>query len=148
MKKLVLVVALILPIGTFLFLKFFGKNEFRVEPLFQNGTIPSVAGCPDVVSPYKVPDSVTLRYKDASSLYLLDFSGNPSKQTLLTSKFADFPELKVVKQELAAELCVYRIAPNISFVLVDQYGVIFGHFSDSREELDRLMAEVRIILKK
>src|SRR5690606_2626507 len=45
-KLILLILALALPVLIFVFLKFFGKNEFQVEPLFSEGT-PAVSGCPE-----------------------------------------------------------------------------------------------------
>ena len=44
-KTLFLFLALVLPIGIFLFLKFFGRNEFSVEPLYTRVYPEVTEGC-------------------------------------------------------------------------------------------------------
>jgi protein SCO1/2 len=52
MKKLLfLVLTLAIPVSIFLFLKYFGSNEFEVPLLFENG----IDGCPQSRSPHVVP---------------------------------------------------------------------------------------------
>lgn len=57
-KGLFLFLALLLPVIVFVFLKLFGKNEFGVEPLFQD-TVESRNGCSSIsyLTPYTIPDS-------------------------------------------------------------------------------------------
>lgn len=58
-KSILLFLALLLPALVFVFLKFFGKNEFAVEPLFQD-TVQVPPNCSGVTytTPYTVADSV------------------------------------------------------------------------------------------
>ena len=58
-KALFLFLALILPVCIFLFLKFFGRNDFEFNPLFSDAPPPGDANCLPVTTPYLVPDSVT-----------------------------------------------------------------------------------------
>ncbi|NJM25917.1 MAG: hypothetical protein HC859_10980, partial [Bacteroidia bacterium] len=58
MKKIILVIALIMPVGIFVFLKIFGKNEFAVAPLYRSGAIDVPDGCAGTTYqvPYTLPD--------------------------------------------------------------------------------------------
>ena len=74
-KALFLFLALILPVCIFLFLKFFGKNEFEVKPLFLDSAPPVVTGCPAVAVPYVVDDSIRTQLTFGSdSLLIILFS--------------------------------------------------------------------------
>ena len=57
-KAIFLFLALILPICIFLFLKFFGRNEFDVKPLFLDSPPAADSNCPAVTVPYIVHDSI------------------------------------------------------------------------------------------
>jgi hypothetical protein len=75
-KSIYLFLALLLPIAVFLFLKFYGKNEFEVKPLFQ--TAPElVEVCENVqyTLPYTVADSVLeyFKWRNQDSLTLIVF---------------------------------------------------------------------------
>ena len=57
-KFIFLLLALIVPLLVFSFLKFFGKNEFVVEPLYQTAESKLPIGCLGIKIPYVIPDSV------------------------------------------------------------------------------------------
>ena len=73
-KGILLFLALLLPICIFLFLKFFGKNEFAVEPLFTEGKA-SDETCFPVSYPYVVSDSVMKDYPLGNDSLLLLYFG-------------------------------------------------------------------------
>ncbi|HEU5291142.1 MAG TPA: hypothetical protein VFU05_10895, partial [Cyclobacteriaceae bacterium] len=76
-KGLFLFLALLLPVMVFVFLKFFGKNEFAVEPLFQEGIETPVA-CQSFSfkSPYTIADSILTKLdwnkNDSITLIIFD----------------------------------------------------------------------------
>src|SRR5688572_25080711 len=79
-KALFLFLALLLPVGIFVFLKIFGENQFDVAPLHQEGMIEAPANCNlKYTTPYIIPDSVmsTVRIGYAS-LAILNFSEEDS----------------------------------------------------------------------
>lgn len=81
-KLLFLIVAFALPSGVFMFLKFFGKNEFQVEPLFQVKPDYTTECAVDYVFPYVVPDSVLqlVNWKSTDSLTLIAFHTNDAEE--------------------------------------------------------------------
>jgi len=78
-KPIFLFLALLLPIAVFLFLKFFGKNEFAVEPLFQHEIqIPEKCEGTEYTAPYTISDSVfTALHEVSDSVTLVIFSDLP-----------------------------------------------------------------------
>src|SRR3954471_24696330 len=75
-KRIILFVALPLPILIFFFLKFFGKNEFDVKVYWAEGV--NVAGCKPQPAHYVVPDSAlnAWGWKEAkATLIVLDENG-------------------------------------------------------------------------
>lgn len=158
-KVLYLFLALLLPVFVFLFLKFFGKNEFAVRPLFQDATPEVQAGCHPIKIPYHISDSVLNRlHFDNDSLVLIwfgklgqeeeiqvrriysEFKDDPVKQVFMTADDSNTDNVRT---------CVFLLKNPYDVVLIDRKGLIRGQFvSDNREEIDRLMTEMDIILKK
>jgi hypothetical protein len=159
-KKIIfLFLALLLPVAIFLFLKIFGKNQFDVAPLYQD-SISNVGNCGiDYGTPYFLPDSVMKHFKTDSeaSLFLLNFSASESVvkrvleeaddtevKILLPSSFqVAFPDLNFLKN------CILLLGSSHDIVLIDNQNRIRGYYkSSAREDIDRLLVEISIILKK
>lgn len=159
-KLIFLTLALLLPVAIFVFLKLFGKNEFDVPVMHQEGTIDAPADCNFAyATPYHVPDSIirNLQLKKTDSLYVLYF--DPTLSTPMNrisvefkwapvtvvapSSFADGTDLARLKD------CVFLMqAPN-SVTLLDHKNRIRGYYDGSdRDEVDRLIVEMKIILKQ
>jgi hypothetical protein len=159
-KQLIfLLIALVLPGCVFVFLKIFGKNEFAVEPLY-NAVAPEVpAGCSPVTVPYQVPDSIVKQLdfrQDSLVLVALgdltadgitqlkrvdeEYSTDPIRQTVIGSSD---PRMSFWKQ------CIFFLKEPFDLVLVDREGALRGQYSSNdREDVDRLLTEITIILKK
>lgn len=76
-KALFLFLALLLPVIVFVFLKLFGKNEFTVEPLFQEEIeIPVTCDSFSYNIPYTIPDSILVALDwnktDSATLIIFD----------------------------------------------------------------------------
>ena len=158
-KSIFLFLALILPVLIFLFLKFFGKNEFAVKPLFTENDSEIPQGCLPVSFPYHVADSA-LRQLDLreDSLVLVLFGEPDEEGKIQVNRIMDeiskygirmirFPVLgeKVIQMKK----CIFFLTEPLDLVLVDRVGVIRGQYkSDDREEVDRLFMEITILLKK
>jgi len=156
----ILFLGLLLPVLVFVFLKFFGRNQFDVPLLYENGVTEIPEGCGrSYPAPYKLPDSVLLRiYPDslASVLLLVNFGDEPSKLQDIITKFDS--ELAVVtgkditmgRSEVeAVRRCVLLLEEPYDMVLIDSEKNIRGHYNGAdRDELDRLEAEITIILNK
>ncbi len=159
-KKIIfLFLAFILPTCIFLFLKFFGKNEFTVEPLYADVYPEPVAGCPSVMTlPYSVPDSIMAQLPDKSAeLFVLKFgvfSGESANQMRRTKEeFSNDPVVISTMPESRKSNnwrdCVFFLKQPYDLVVIDRTGVIRGQYNSAeREEIDRLITEVSILLKK
>jgi len=159
MKKVVyLFIALLLPIGIFLFLKIFARNEFDVQPLFVEKGETQI-GCFPITYPYAVPDSVLNLYPfPGDSLLLIRFDDKQDESdkqwTRLTKSFQSFRI--TLKRTPAHELknpyrrkCIFLLQEPLDLVLLDTKGVVRGQYlSSDREDVDRLITEVTILLKK
>lgn len=159
-KALYLFLALILPGLVFLFLKYFGKNEFAVEPLFVKEAPAPVAGCGTITLPYSLSDSVIkplFRERDSLSLILfgaltsntMESQWKRVQQELIETpvQFLHYADTSVATQTLSQ--CTFLLREPFDAVLVDRRGVIRGQYNlADREDADRLITEVIIILKK
>ena len=158
-KSLFLVLALVLPVGIFLFLRFFGKNEFDVEPLFQTPVPVPGECCHDYVFPYIVPNSIGQELniqqteltvvvfgdtKDEFSSQVNrieeEFSADPVR---VKSWMGDESEIQFARK------CILLMNDPLNFALLDREGRIRGQYDGtSLDEMDRLIVEMKIILKK
>lgn len=153
-KALLLFLALLLPVSIFIFLKLFGKNEFDVPAFYQDKA--PVTGCEfNYSAPYKVADSVMakLSAKRKTDLYMIYFSQITSRmqQEIDTGAVAivNGQEEWTEDQRATFRKCVLAVPKSEDIVLVDKEGKIRGYFvSTDREEVDRLLLELEILLKK
>lgn len=158
-KTLFLFLAFVLPIGIFLFLRFFGKNEFSVPPLYVNVYPETMEGCAAVENlPYAVHDSIMRQLPlDHKDLILLKF-GEPDTESAnqirrIEEQFGTDPVAVVVKPVAVKadywRRCVFFLKEPDDLVMIDRSGVIRGQYNSSeREEIDRLIMELSIVLKK
>lgn len=158
-KTLFLFLALVLPIGIFLFLKFFGSNVFSVEPLYTKVYPEVTEGCTAIRSlPYTIPDSITLQLpQENADLVILKFgeSGTVSTNQLRRTEeqFNNDPVVLVVMASTSRydywRHCIFFLKEPLDLVVVDRSGVIRGQYNSSeREEIDRLITELSILLMK
>jgi hypothetical protein len=159
-KILFLFLALLLPICVFLFLKIFGKNEFAVQPLFQDTIPEGFTRCAPIKLPYKLELEILQQLvTPGDSLGLIYFKkDNPSREsenqlTRIGKEFEkDNVKLTVAADGTASDQskeCTFLLKAPYDLVLIDRKGVIRGQYvSHDRDEMDRLITEVDIILKK
>jgi hypothetical protein len=176
-QTIILLAAFVLPIGIFLFLKTMGKNEFAVEPLHQTGVIQVSTECGIAYqTPYTVPSHVlaSLRWSNQDSLTLYVFDNIDFDEKAVTNKLKEantHPELQmhlilsdsviaadaedkdpIIKDAVSIEQmqdCFFILEKDKNAVLVDRQQRIRGYYDlSSREEIDRLVVEIEIILKK
>jgi hypothetical protein len=160
-KKIIfLTLSLLLPVAIFIFLKLFGRNQFDVPVMYQEGSIHAPARCKYTYNtPYHIPDSVMMLFarNKADSLYVLyfrpglnvplnrialEFDGDPVA-VIAPSGFPEETDLTLLQH------CVLLMQPPSSVVLVDQRNRIRGYYNGSdRDEIDRLIVEMKIILKQ
>ena len=153
--------ALILPLLVFIFLKFFGKNEFVVEPLFQIRAAKLLPDCPEINYPYFINDSsyqfIKQEHGQDSLLIILyeskskDLDASEMQLTRLQESFklGNGLGLKRISNSDKSIECSLRLASPLDLVLVDGKKRIRGQYnSNDRDDVDRLMTELDIILKK
>lgn len=153
-KALYLSLALLLPVGVFVFLKIFGKNEFEVPALYQTAVpvvSPSCGG--NYQAPYKIPDSVMTRLSShkRAALYVIYYTDEIQSRITqeITYDEVAFINSKTLGVNNSLKECVLLIPGDEDLVVVDSEGKIRGYYaSDDREEVDRLLLEVEILLKK
>ncbi|MBL7856080.1 MAG: hypothetical protein JNM57_00210 [Cyclobacteriaceae bacterium] len=160
MKKILyLFAALLLPVLVFVFLKFFGKNEFNVDPLFVHDLPINQSGCSVPQLPYHIPDSVLNQFsvgEEGLMLFLFAPQDGEIKRNL-NRVSSDFPSLtsslilKDVSDDQTQFLkkCIFFLSEPFNLVLVDSSGTIRGQYkAHDREDTDRLVTELTIILKQ
>lgn len=174
-KKVVyLFLALALPGLIFIFLKFFGKNEFEVPVYFSEGIKPDSICAFSVQGPYQVPDSVMqkvgLKERNNARIVavypfikddLSEFSRMVEKyksagvESVILSGMPNLPKTTIPVNQLDygsfgwIVTCGLRVAEPWSVVLIDSKNQIRGYYAgDRRDEMDRLDLELSIVLKK
>jgi hypothetical protein len=153
-KSLLLFIGLVLPILVFLFLKMFGKNQFDVP----YPELPKSDDCTLAYSePYVVPDSVINDLTNRSfELLIVNFGVSSKKLERLITKYAvvavsiDPGNGSSLAQDMAFKKhCIFRANEPNNLVLLDSRRQIRGLYDGTdRDELDRLEAEIIILLKK
>ena len=173
-KIFFLVIFFVIPSLLFFFLRFFGKNEFEVKPLYEEGVPNPPPGCSySYTPPYLIPDSVLRGGGDFNGFLVLSFSNDANHRKALdeiTYEFQSDPvkikcfllkaggvqdkliwEEVYLDQSLWGDLkkCVFLLSGEETLVLLDQEKRIRGSYrGQDEEEIDRLRAELAILLKK
>ncbi|HTH54820.1 MAG TPA: hypothetical protein VL728_02160 [Cyclobacteriaceae bacterium] len=153
-KKIVyLFLALLLPALIFVFLKYFGKNEFDIPILYPDG-VPEIASeCrPASAGQYFVPDSVLAKrnWNGASVLFICagEKEGIDLRQRLAEAKF----EVQIIefdRSETKLKNCALVMNDPWDAVLIDDQRRIRDYYKlGHRDEMDRLEVELKILLKK
>lgn len=159
LKKVVLLfLALLFPACIFVFLKFFGENEFGVPALYTDVYPEGASECGVSISlPYQIPDSVQASLQlPKDSLALIHFGEitEGSEKQLNRVKNEHGKEIKLEFLQLSPSVshlkkCIFFLKDPNDLVLVDGEGVIRGQYTTGdREEVDRLLTELTILLKK
>lgn len=158
MKKFVILfLGLLLPVLVFIFLKYFGKNEFDVPPLHET-EVTSVANCSyEYKTPYIISDSVRQMIGPAFKPLAIVYSGEGEARWDAQIE-KDFSEVHIEKmahwkiseeQKQKVKSCVLLMEDPSDIALVDANGRIRGYYnSTDRDEIDRLKVELSILLKK
>jgi hypothetical protein len=155
MKRLILVLALVLPIGIFIFLRYFGKNEFTIPVYYEQGVEINQSDCNRNYSvPYIVADSVLRKigWQNKPLLIVTDsLQINSSAFVRLIDEFKQKVEIKLPgngNEFQSIYLCDLLMQAPWTVVLIDEQRRIRGYYApNSREEIDRLKTEMDILLK-
>jgi hypothetical protein len=158
-KIVFLFIALLLPILIFLFLKRFGKNQFEIPVYYTMSADSLNTIChTHYSSPYAVPDSSlnALSWTNKKAMIVVFGTSVDKELNRIPDTFdkGDFEIILVqdkIKQTSAYQRinkCVFFITPPKDIVLVDQKKRIRGYYGVSRDEIDRLIVELKILLKQ
>lgn len=160
-KKLIyLLVALILPGIIFVFLKMFGRNEFSIPVYYQNGVADVQGTClGEYESPYLVPDSIMDRIRSSQMpipvLVVADSSGSMRVGMVHLQEQINTRDFELVFSTDSDRpwdewlACFFFLRKPWSVVLVDSENRIRGYYNPkTREEVDRLAVEMKILLKQ
>lgn len=156
-KAFLLFLALILPVCIFLFLKIFGRNEFKVEPLFSDKPPLASDGCSAVSAPYVLHDSIMTQLsfgKDSLLVVVFEAINSAGSQSNrikeeLTNLSVGFLTLPVSDRHLLWKRCVFFLEESQDLVAVDAKGRIRGQYSSAdRDDIDRMLTELTIILNR
>ena len=166
-KSIYLFSALLLPALVFVFLKLFGKNEFAIPVYYENGIDSVSASCGgDYASPYVLPDSVLkvigVPARPASVIAVelsetAETELNRLAETFISTEYSQ----RTISRSAGSPTrisdarvsrwitCVFFLKKPYNVVLADEKNRIRGYYAiDSREEMDRLILEMQILLKK
>lgn len=146
--------------GIFIFLKIFGRNEFQVPVLHEVGTVTAPSDCPfQYSSPYRIADTVltSLNVNRNDSLFVFYFDS--TLNTAMKRVSVEFAAARVqlvsppdLSDEMDLQLlreCIFLMPPGTSVALLDHRNAIRGYYDgNDRDEIDRLMVEIQIILKQ
>jgi hypothetical protein len=159
-KILFLFLALLLPVAVFLFLKGFGKNQFDVPLLFQD-QIERSPDCTDFeyTAPYTVSNTVLtkLGWNKTDSVTIVffdDLSIEGTKKIAIQKNRlrTEFSEEKlgfIIISDAVLKSCAFLMKSMDNAVLLDSKKRIRGQYDlTDIDEADRLIMELRIILKK
>ena len=159
-KILFLFLALLLPVVIFIFLKTFGQNEFQVPVLHQD-SIPARSSDCNIryTTPYRIADSVMAQFEanGRDSLYVVYFDESQrAAMTRISVEFHGDPisvvageEAMPASQMQALKDCILLMEDQTSITLIDHQGRLRGYYNGSdRDEVDRLIVEMKIILKR
>ena len=160
-KKLIfLTLSLLLPVAIFVFLKIFGENEFNVPLMHQEGGIERPENCDfSYTTPYTIPDSLIelLHLTTQDSLYVFYFDASVSTAMKRVATEAKWLSVHIIDRssfprgtdEHIVRECILLMKPPASVALVDHKNRIRGYYDGSdRDEIDRLLVEMKIILKQ
>jgi hypothetical protein len=150
-----LFIALLLPGLIFLFLKFFGKNEFDIAVYYQKGiSSDTLSGKCNihVQGQYHVPDSVFEKWGKLESILLVSYSNE--KETEWISELSKNGKL-VYHRQVCGDCsrdnlkdCVLFLKEPYNSVLIDSQKRIRGYYKlGDIDEMDRLQVEIKILLK-
>lgn len=148
MKKIVLAIALFVPILVFIFFKFFGKNQFDVPVYWSDGV--NVSGCVPKFGPYTLPDSALNAWgwkQDKATLLVLNEDGIKKNLARVADLFeeGEYATLEVRN----TPTCLLLAGDSSKVLLIDDQKRIRGYYTPTtQKETDRLAVELKILLKQ
>jgi hypothetical protein len=151
-KTIFLALALILPVVIFIFLKLFGKNQFDIPIYYKNG-VDSVC-VTNTSKPFQVNELVFKSINEKNQPALFTYLPNAKETENFKHVWQEIDASKVSSVFLPADStqwkdCLLLIRNPWKTVLVDREKHIRGYYNlNSREETDRLIVELKILLEQ
>ncbi len=159
MKKVVLLLlALLVPTAIFIFLKRYGRNEFTIPVYYEQSVaeIPTACG-PNYQAPYRVAEAAlrSLGWQGNASLIVADTSQEVQKGLRRLREEFDEASVQFISPSMAeVELdkfytCSVFLQKPWTAILLDDQRRIRGYYAPgTREEIDRLTVEIKILLNQ
>lgn len=158
MKRIILFLAFILPVAIFIFLRYFGKNEFEIPVYFEADKVDIPEGCnKNMELPYSVSElQLNMFGWNGNDIIVVADTSIEVKNSInrVTEEFQE-DNLDVLFLNLNDSSSIKFCSCDLllknpwTTVLIDKQRRIRGYYSlGSREELDRLSVELKILLKR
>lgn len=155
-KNIFLFIALLLPTLIFLFLKFFGKNEFDIPVYYTKGVSSDTLNseCQIKISgQYFVNDSFLQMTWEEGYASIISFASEKEtkevNEIIADEKLEKIQVIALSSNEERIKNCVLFLNAPWNAVLVDNQKRIRGYYKlGDRNEMDRLEVELKILLKK
>jgi hypothetical protein len=154
-KTFLLFLALLLPMLFYVFLKFFGKNNFDLPVYYANGIERQVAGCsPNSNVPYLLPELALRTFgwnEDKVAVLVLDSAAVDRNLQRVQDEFTpnEYARLNIDSATYEIKSCMLLAGDTASVVMVDNQKRIRGYYHPvTRKETDRLILELKVILGK
>lgn len=154
-KPILLFLALLLPMLVYIFLKQFGRNRFDLPVFYEEGIGRELPGCPpNSAVPYTLPEVILRTWgwkEEGVSLIVLDSAAVERNLQRVQDEFNpdEYARVNVDSASYDIRSCVLLAGDTSSVVMVDSEKRIRGYYNPvTRKETDRLILELKIILKK
>lgn len=156
-KKILLSLALLVPVLVFLFLKFFGTNKFDV-PVFHQNRVEVSADCNQTYRvPYRVPEESLQALNCTQGIpAIIVFTALVGESKTRLEKEIESKKLNLIllkrlssDHELRKWSCIFLLPAGSNAVLVDSERKIRGYYQlEKRDETDRLQVELKILFNE
>ena len=163
-KASILVAILLIPICIFLFLKFFGENRFDIPVYYESGVSSEFPYCEQSKGQYHVNGlseenlpGVYLFFKKEAGFDLFDVTNikNRLRETVGEIGYTVYSrDSTAEKTEVLDSLsfvqklqCGFISDTLNQYILVDSKSRIRGYYETERDEIDRLIVELKILLE-
>lgn len=146
-KRIFLFLSLVLPVFVFLFLKFFGKNQFDLPVLHVNATTwPSDCSHPTQF-PFKINSSTVEGISSGKPAIIIRGTQDQEAEQRIPVEI-DTTQVSILRLPSSFNVCLIGATPEVMAVLVDGQGNIRSVFNKlNRDETDRLILETKILIK-
>ncbi|MEP2770665.1 MAG: hypothetical protein ABJH05_00865 [Fulvivirga sp.] len=163
-KGLFLIAILLIPICIFLFLKFFGENKFDIPVYYSEGVTSPFPYCESYSETYTVEGlakeklpGVFLFFEEGEAFDLLQMNNvkNRLSETVGAIGYSVYTRDSTIKELNALDSATFIQKLQCQFVsdtlnqyiLVDSKSRIRGYYDTERDEIDRLIVELKILLE-